>query len=268
MLRILELSTEDARKSPIIALTANAVGGSEEMFLSKGFQAFLSKPIDIARLDAVLRQWVRDHDKDLLHADVPETQEESVKETISLLSGKAIAGLNIDSGIKRFCGDEEAYINVLHSYSVSTHGLLDSIKNVPEDKLQSYEITVHSIKGSSFGICADSVGRIAADLERAARDCELDYIKRHNSPFIDITRRLISDIDEMLESLDLDINKPMKDKPDDEILKKLITACDAYDMDEVDAAMEELNGFHYEADDGLVGWLKENVDLMNFEEIV
>jgi len=56
MQHIRELSTEYAKKIPIIALTANAVVGSEEMFLSKGFQAFLSKPIDIARLDAVLRQ--------------------------------------------------------------------------------------------------------------------------------------------------------------------------------------------------------------------
>jgi len=266
--RIRELTSKYARRVPIIALTANAVVGNEELFLSKGFQAFLSKPIDIARLDAVLRHWVRDHDKDLLYANLPETQEDYDEVTISLLSGREIAGLNIENGIKRFHGDEEAYINILHSYSVSTRGLLESIENMPECKLKNYEITVHSIKGSSFGICADSVGRIAADLERAAKDCELDYIKRHNGLFIDVTRRLLNAIDEMLESLDLDTDKPTRDKPDDGTLRKLINACNAYDMDEVDAAMEELNGFRYEADDGLVGWLKENVDLMNFEEIV
>jgi len=188
--------------------------------------------------------------------------------TISLLSGREIAGLNIENGIKRFHGDEEAYINILHSYSVNTRSLLDSIENMPGDNLKNYVITVHNIKGSSFSICADSVGRIAADIERAAKDFELDYIKRHNGPFIDITRKLINDIDEMLESLDLDINKPMKDKPDEQVLKKLIAACIAYDLDEINAAMEELKGFHYEADNGLTGWLIENVNLMNFEEIV
>jgi hypothetical protein len=28
------------------------------MFLENGFQGFLSKPIDLARLDAILRTWI------------------------------------------------------------------------------------------------------------------------------------------------------------------------------------------------------------------
>jgi len=46
--------------NPIIALTANAVAGQSEMFLKNGFDDFLSKPIDIRRLDAVLNKFVRD----------------------------------------------------------------------------------------------------------------------------------------------------------------------------------------------------------------
>ena len=59
--QIREIDTDYARTVPIIALTANATVGNEEMFLSHGFQAFLSKPIDILRLDKVIRQWIRDH---------------------------------------------------------------------------------------------------------------------------------------------------------------------------------------------------------------
>ncbi|MDR2211422.1 MAG: response regulator [Spirochaetaceae bacterium] len=43
---------------PIIALTANAVAGMKEMFLSKGFSDYLSKPIDIADIDTVIRKWL------------------------------------------------------------------------------------------------------------------------------------------------------------------------------------------------------------------
>ena len=53
------LGTEYARTIPIIALTANAVAGTEELFLKHNFQAFLSKPIDVLKLDIVLKKWVQ-----------------------------------------------------------------------------------------------------------------------------------------------------------------------------------------------------------------
>jgi signal transduction histidine kinase/CheY-like chemotaxis protein len=53
-----EIGTEYARTVPIIALTANALRGSEEMFLSNGFDAFISKPIDIMQLDVALQRWL------------------------------------------------------------------------------------------------------------------------------------------------------------------------------------------------------------------
>jgi len=62
--------------------------------------------------------------------------------------------------------------------------------------------------------------------------------------------------------------KPTKDKPDAAVLLRLVAACEAYDMDEVDAAMEEITSCQYESDDGLADWLQENVDLMNYDEIV
>ncbi|MDR2594483.1 MAG: response regulator [Fibromonadaceae bacterium] len=43
---------------PIIALTVNAVSGAKEMFLSNGFSDFLSKPIDIIKLNSILEKWL------------------------------------------------------------------------------------------------------------------------------------------------------------------------------------------------------------------
>jgi signal transduction histidine kinase/ActR/RegA family two-component response regulator len=43
---------------PIIALTANAVAGMKEEFLSKGFSDFVSKPIEIPKLEEVMDRWV------------------------------------------------------------------------------------------------------------------------------------------------------------------------------------------------------------------
>ena len=58
--RIRNIGTRYAMKVPIIALTANAIAGNEQMFLNNDFQAFLAKPINIMYLDAVVKRWVRD----------------------------------------------------------------------------------------------------------------------------------------------------------------------------------------------------------------
>jgi len=56
---IRSLDSEYARKIPLIALTANAIQGTDNMFFKHGFQAFISKPIDIMALDSVVRKWIR-----------------------------------------------------------------------------------------------------------------------------------------------------------------------------------------------------------------
>jgi CheY-like chemotaxis protein len=53
------VSSEKRRSAvPIIALTANAVSGMREMFIEKGFNDFLAKPIDVSKLDEILGKWI------------------------------------------------------------------------------------------------------------------------------------------------------------------------------------------------------------------
>jgi signal transduction histidine kinase/CheY-like chemotaxis protein len=57
-----EIGTEYAKNIPIIALTANAIIGAEGMFLGSGFQAYISKPIEVERLDSVIREFIRNRE--------------------------------------------------------------------------------------------------------------------------------------------------------------------------------------------------------------
>jgi signal transduction histidine kinase len=59
------LDTEYAKKLPIIALTANAVAGNEQMFLDSGFNAFLPKPFNVMDLDSVIQRWIRKRECDV-----------------------------------------------------------------------------------------------------------------------------------------------------------------------------------------------------------
>lgn len=44
---------------PIIVLTANATESAKQMFIEAGFDGFLSKPIDIKKLNMILEKWLR-----------------------------------------------------------------------------------------------------------------------------------------------------------------------------------------------------------------
>ena len=279
-----EIDSEYAKKVPIIALTANAISGSKEMFLRNGFQAFISKPIELARLDAVIRQWVRNKE---LEKSLPDQQVQVGDEIVlNVRSGQdrravptrrsgvdrrghhePIPGLLMHKGLERFSGDEEAYFQVLRSYATNSLPLLESIRNVNGENLGDYAIVVHGLKGSSRGIGADIVGALAEALEKAAKAGDADFVLTNNAAFIDAVDMLIGGLEKLLRQKSLASSRPKQDKPDTEILSRLLTACDKYDMDGVDAAMTEIEMTDYEADGELTNWLRENVEQMNLTQI-
>ncbi|MCL2122575.1 MAG: ATP-binding protein [Desulfovibrionaceae bacterium] len=268
---IRDIGTDYAKNIPVIALTANALAGNEEMFLHKGFQAFLSKPIDISRLDEVIRRWVRNKEMDGQLLPYLQQDRRKTASRRSRIDRRKLntdfAGLDINKGMAHFGGDKETYLQILRSYAMNTRPLLESIEHVSEDGLADYAVTVHGIKGSSRGIFADMLGDSAEGLEHAATAGDFKYVDKHNPTFLDAAWKLVHDIEDMFSMMNTENTKPKKDKPDGETLSKILTACKVYDMDGVEAAMAEIDRYQYQADGGLVDWLRENVKLTNFKQI-
>jgi len=267
---------------PIVALTANAVTGQSDIFIQNGFDDFISKPIDIRQLNAILNKYVRDKQpqevieaarKQFAGSEKPQAQLIGNVSNLSYpdylksrLVNKKIPGLDIIKGLQRFEGDVEFFLRVLHAYSFSVREAFDILKNVSEENLNNYKIKIHGIKGTSLDTCVKDIGEKAGLLEKAASCGDIEYIREHNPPFLKTMEELIDNIDEMLAALEKDNPKQRKKMPDDDVLIKLYEACKNYDMDSADEAMEEIEKYKYEDDDGLVCWLRDNIDIVNFEE--
>jgi CheY-like chemotaxis protein/HPt (histidine-containing phosphotransfer) domain-containing protein len=197
--------------------------------------------------------------------------EQNTTEAAVLLLNEGIAGLDTVKGLEQYGGDVKIYLKILRSYAASTRSVLESIQTVTEDTLSDYEIIVHGIKGSSFSIFSDEIGQDAKYLEEAAKNSDLNYITEHNPPFLENLRKFLDDIDNMISAatVDTENSKAKKDKPDSEALKKLAAACEIYSIDGVNEAMEEIESYQYESDGGaFVQWLRDNVDIMNYPQIV
>ncbi len=97
-------------KEPVIvALTANAVSGAREMFLSEGFDDFLSKPIETTELERVFRKFLPP--SKVIYDEV-ETGKNALKEPLNPKEKESEEGLNdIREGLKlllTYLGDYEA----------------------------------------------------------------------------------------------------------------------------------------------------------------
>ena len=53
-----KLESDTAKKVPVIALTANVASGAKEMFIDEGFCDYISKPIDVNKLENVLMKYI------------------------------------------------------------------------------------------------------------------------------------------------------------------------------------------------------------------
>ncbi|MCL2127950.1 MAG: histidine kinase, partial [Treponema sp.] len=182
--------------------------------------------------------------------------------------GRSIPGIDLERGLERFNGDHKSFIKVLRSYAVNTRALLEKNKDVREENLHEYAIAVHGIKSSSRSICADFIGAEAEALEKAANAGNFPFVAAGNPEFIEAVNELIDSLENALDRMEEENSKPVKDRPDAELLGRLIDACQAYDIDAIDKIMDEIESFEYEADGGLAAWLRENVDLMNLTQIV
>jgi CheY-like chemotaxis protein len=72
--RIRALGTAYHETVPIVALTANAVSGTKEMFFEAGFDDFISKPIDVLKLNSVLERWIPKEKKQAVESNAPKRQ--------------------------------------------------------------------------------------------------------------------------------------------------------------------------------------------------
>jgi CheY-like chemotaxis protein/HPt (histidine-containing phosphotransfer) domain-containing protein len=248
-------------KLPLVAFTANAMLGMREMFLGKGFNGYLTKPIEIRKLHEIIDIWIPKEKRR------PMTRREA-KEPRSQLNGCHVEGIDLAAGVKQFSDDEETYLHILRSYCEHTGALLKNLKNVSAENLKSYAVTVHGIKGASYGISATAVGKEAEALEFAAKAGDFETVAAKNGALIENMERLLSNLDALFANLKANnADKPVKASPDEALLEKMLSSSKRYMLSDMEEIMKKLESYEYRQDADLVAWLREQVENLEYEAI-
>ncbi len=200
---------------PIIAFTANAIGGAREMFMSEGFNDFIAKPIELSVLERILRRYipsqmqitVEDEEdgqsapaKDPSAADTgnshtpqasakknpaPETNHSGEDASASGRLRLTKAGINLEHACA-YCGDEEGFKEIVAIFHAEGDRRRENLAHYyAEQDWKNYVICVHALKGNAKGIGADDLSAAAKELEFAGKENRIDYILEHHEAMME-----------------------------------------------------------------------------------
>jgi signal transduction histidine kinase/CheY-like chemotaxis protein len=230
---------KEGEKLPIVALTANAVSGMREMFLQKGMDDFLSKPIDPTKLDALLKKWIPADKR--RNAPPDRADGESGPEDIAPESAlPEIAGVDVAAGIARIGGSQEHYLNLLEMFRRDAQAGSALLEKEPDDHtLHAFVTRTHGLKTALANIGAMALSQMAALLEKAGREGDRAAIRDTLPQFREELAALTARIGEVLAGVRSGDGEEPGD-PTAEILARLLEALEAKDIDAIYAELPHL----------------------------
>lgn len=158
---------------PIIALTANAVDGTKELFIREGMNDFVAKPIELRVIVSKLKKWLPKEKVLKKHTDG--------RDNPSIYKEKKkipkIEGLDVKAALK-LLGDEKLFWSVLKEY----YRVIDKKSALIQEYLEKeewkkYTIEVHALKSSSRQVGASELALIAERMESAGNTHEIELIR-------------------------------------------------------------------------------------------
>lgn len=162
-IRAFELENGRAR-TPVLALTANAMEGGRERCLAAGMDDFLPKPFTMTQLRAVLEQWTH---KQLPAATPPLIKHDDADGGEATLNTRAIDTI-------RALRSPDLLTRIINLYEQRSPTLVrDGNAAVANNNAADLATAAHELKSSSANLGGDRLARLCKDCEAAARKADL-----------------------------------------------------------------------------------------------
>ena len=148
--------------TPVIALTAEALSGSEEKFISAGFSAYLSKPISWHTLEKTLitmlpanKVIMGSSSEDIISPEESHRLSELMKQY----------DISLDSGLSYLSGNMTRFCTLAKIFSDGYEHNRERLENMFDGGSDRLIYEIHSLKSAAKGIGAISLFEIAKTME-------------------------------------------------------------------------------------------------------
>ena len=203
----------------VVALTANALVGNNDIFKQSGFDDFISKPVDLRLLNTVLNKYIRD-----------KYPEESAKyKTMASITAPGEQTGTPPKLLEYFRNDAEKAIPTLRE-TLST------------GDIKLYTTTVHAMKSALTNIREHAASAQALGLENAGRSGNVEYLTTNTESFISTLEAFIETMSPVENAVSDDdgVHEDATFLNDQLLIIK--AACEDYDANAAYAALDLLGG--------------------------
>jgi CheY-like chemotaxis protein/HPt (histidine-containing phosphotransfer) domain-containing protein len=186
-------ASETKIRIPIIAFTANALKGEAENCRAVGMDDYLSKPVQLVNLKAMINKWLPAVNSDPIAAETTSVEASPTPSrevtppstgsggcpTKSSMGRTDLAGVPVDVNVlKALVGDDEAMIReFLHDFRLSAAKIGVELRTAcAAGQATDAGAHAHKLKSSARSVGALALGELCAEMEKAGKGGDMEEL--------------------------------------------------------------------------------------------
>ncbi len=255
---------------PVYALTANATAG-EEFYISKGFNGYLSKPVETEVLERTIL-------KHLPESKVKKPDETAVFEELTEIPENMRwiydePSISVEDGIKN-SGGIASYLYALELFLDTIDSNAKVISEAYENgNIRLYTIKVHALKSSARIIGAKDLSQLCLDLEDAGNRQDIAFIDANTEQLMEDYMAFKEKLRLLKESEDNSDDKPpISEEELQDAYSALKEVIPEMDYDSVEIILGQLSKFKLPEEDTKtmkeLGAMLKGFDWDGMEELI
>jgi signal transduction histidine kinase/CheY-like chemotaxis protein len=233
----------------VVALTANAISGNEELFKHNGFNDFISKPIDIIQLDQILHKYVQDNHKEEARNVRAKLNAADKAQTVAFgTESGSLDGQSLQTAASRGMSPGVETLGTAVSPKLleifirdAKKALLTLAQTMDSMDWKLFATTAHAMKAACGNISQPRLSALAKELEAAGKEENETLIREKTPAFLEQLENFVRQHDTAPDEPEESAVATEEDTAFlNEKLASIAAACEEYDEAAANQHLREL----------------------------